>query len=65
MKPLSEKIMIDQWDKEAITSKIFTSDVAEAVSRLKEVVNSSLVIEEFRLTSPIIESIDEIFGEFK
>ena len=34
---LSEKIMIDQWDKEKATSKIFTEDVKEFIKRLKDI----------------------------
>ena len=33
---LSERIMIDQWDKEEFTTKIFVSDVKEFIKKLKE-----------------------------
>lgn len=32
---LSDKIMIDQWDEEQITSKIFTEDVRESIKKLE------------------------------
>ena len=62
-KPLSEKA-INPYDNRQLRNMLYKTDVAEAVERLKALIKQSIDLMPYQRT-PIIGSIDEIFGDLK